>query len=191
MKHFYFATSNRNKIAELQAIALKLGGKVSQFVIEGGEPEETGATFQENSAIKLAFYKKHFNNDGILATEDSGLEIPLLNNFPSIHSARFLKQFPTKSVAFMELQQMLQNAQNPIKASFVCDICTGIGGKIHHFTGKTHGTITFQSIEDEGFGYDPIFIPETSDTTFSQMKTEEKNAHSHRTKAFQQLINFL
>lgn len=193
MKHFYFATTNVDKIKELQAIASNAYKNiiVSQFVFNGTEPEENGTTFQENSEIKFSFYKQHFENDGILATEDSGIEIANLNNFPSIHSARFLKQFKNKQEAFLELQAMLKDIDKPIEATFVCDICTQVNGKIHHFTEKTQGIITFEHKGEEGFGYDPIFIPNGSNKTFSQMTSQEKNNYSHRAKSFKKLINFI
>ena len=76
-------------------------------------------------------------------------------------------------------------------ASFVCDICTRIDGKIQHFYGTVEGTISFENIEDEGFGYDPIFIPNNSKQTFAQMNGIEKDLMSHRAKAFSHFLQHI
>jgi XTP/dITP diphosphohydrolase len=187
----YFATTNRNKIKELQAIARLAGAncEIQPMPFHGTEPEENGSTFKENAKIKFNFYEKHFNNAGILATEDSGIEIHCLKNgFPSIHSARYMQEFPNKQTCFEDLKTKI--GKNESSASFVCNICTKINGKIFHFEEKCHGKISFNFPQEDSFGFDSIFIPEGQTQTFTQLKEEVKHSLSHRGKTFTQFLNF-
>jgi len=198
----HFATTNKNKIVELQRIVSNiLTHKITVKPLECSivEPEENGKTFYENSEIKFMHYERYYGNqaDGsFVIAEDSGFEIPDLNNFPSVNSSRFLKQFKTNKEAFLVIKDMLSKIfqeplQKHIKARFVCDICARINNKLLHFTSNVNGFISFQFINDEGFGYDPIFIPENYTKTFAQMSGTEKDIISHRGKAFQQFLSFI
>ncbi len=195
MKTINFFTTNREKILEMQRIATSISQTINikPTHFTGKEPEENGNTFSENSEIKFLFYENHLNSAELLIAEDSGFEITELENFPSIHSARFLKQFSTKQEAFQELGNMLfsKNGKKTSHARFVCDICTRINGEIKHFYATTEGELSFQNHNNEGFGYDPIFIPTNSTKTFSEMSGTEKDNFSHRAKAFKQLLQFI
>lgn len=189
-----FATTNNNKITEVKRILSGANITLEAFHPNVEEPEETGLTFAENSEIKFLYYEQYFQqkDNEFLIAEDSGIEIMALENFPSVKSARFLRSFNTKKLAFLEIKNMLQSkmngVQNNFEACFICDICTRINGEILHFMGNVQGTLTFDLIDDEGFGYDPIFIPHNAKSTFAQMNGEEKDLISHRNKALQQLI---
>jgi XTP/dITP diphosphohydrolase len=199
----HFATTNGGKILEIERICTNLPSQkqaisVVKFDISKiEEPEEDGLTFAENSEIKFLYYEQFsqkLEKNKFLITEDSGFEIHALEGFPSIYSARFLKQFNTKKEAFLEIKRMLEEKNLPIqnqKASFVCDICTRIDGEIKHFYGTVEGIISFEKIGDEGFGYDPIFIPNNSTQTFAEMKGAEKDLTSHRAQAFSQFLNYI
>lgn len=195
MKTINFVTTNREKILELQRIASSVTSviNIEPTHFTGEEPEENGNTFAENSEIKFLFYENHLNSAELLITEDSGFEITELENFPSIHSARFLKQFHTKQEAFEEIGKMLfsKTGKNSSHARFVCDICTRINGEIKHFYATTEGELSFENHRNEGFGYDPIFIPTNSTKTFSEMSGIEKDRFSHRAQAFKQLLHFI
>jgi XTP/dITP diphosphohydrolase len=189
-----FATTNNNKITEVKRILGRANITLEAFHPNVEEPEETGLTFAENSEIKFLYYEQYFpkKDNEFLITEDSGIEIMALEKFPSVKSARFLRSFNTKKLAFLEIKNMLQSkmngVQNNFEACFICDICTRINGEILHFMGNLQGTLTFDLIDDEGFGYDPIFIPHNAKSTFAQMNGEKKDLISHRNKALQQLI---
>lgn len=199
----HFATTNAGKILEIERICANLPYQkqaisVVKFDISQiEEPEENGLTFPENSEIKFLYYEQFsqkLEKNKFLIAEDSGFEIHSLEGFPSIYSARFLKQFNTKKEAFLEIKKMLEEKNLSIeeqKARFVCDICTRIDGKIQHFYGTVEGIISFANIEDDGFGYDPIFIPTNSTQTFAQMKGVEKDITSHRAQAFSQFLNYI
>ena len=198
----HFATTNGGKILEIERICANLPTQNSVSVVKFDisqieEPEENGLTFPENSEIKFLYYEQFsqkLEKNKFLIAEDSGFEIHALEGFPSIHSARFLKQFKTKKEAFLEIKKMLEGKNLPIqnqKASFICDICTRIDGEIQHFHGTVEGTISLANIEDEGFGYDPIFIPNNSTQTFAQMKGTQKDSTSHRAKAFSQFLQYI
>gem|GEM_PF-3479603 len=199
----HFATTNGVKILEIQRICANLSvqsGEISVVKFDIStieEPEENGLTFPENSEIKFLYYEQFsqkLEKNKFLIAEDSAFEIYALEGFPSIYSARFLKQFNTKKEAFLEIKKMLEEKNLSTKwqkARFVCDICTRIDGKIKHFYGTVEGIISFEDIEDEGFGYDPIFIPNNSTQTFAQMKGAEKDLTSHRAQAFSQFLNYI
>ena len=198
----HFATTNGGKILEIERICanLPVQNKVSvaKFDISTlEEPEENGLTFPANSEIKFAYYEQFspkLEKNNFLIAEDSGFEVHALEGFPSIYSARFLKQFKTKKEAFLEIKNMLEEknlSTESQSASFVCDICTRINGEIKHFYGTVEGTISFSNIEDEGFGYDPIFLPTNSNQTFAQMNGVEKDITSHRSQAFSQFLQYI
>ncbi len=186
MKTIHIATTNTGKVEEMQNIAFSLPLSIKSIVINK-VAEENGDTFAKNSEIKFLAYEKENPSIEHLIAEDSGFEISSLEGFPSVHSARFLSKFQTKKQAFIELQNMTSKNLNNTKARFVCDICTRIQGVIRHFYSTVDGNITFNYINDDGFGYDPIFLPQFSVKTFAQMSCEEKNKISHRAKAF---LNF-
>ena len=216
MIEFNFATTNDEKILEVKRICANLPTKNQKIAVKKlssssiEEPEETGATFAENAEIKFIYYEQFspkLEKNQFLITEDSGFEIYALENFPSVYSARFLKQFSSKLEAFSEIKNKLLAKNLPIelqKARFVCDICTRIDGEILHFHGISEGILSLTDVDDKsskhmfelGFGYDPIFIPEdptqeNSPQTFSQMTGEKKDTLSHRAKAFKQFLNYI
>jgi XTP/dITP diphosphohydrolase len=209
--HINIATTNSGKIFEFNRIYSNFVdiGIIPQNCIALNkfdtssiqEPIEDGLTFSQNSEIKFLYYEKFGNFDSkkqLLITEDSGFEIPAIDNFPSIHSARFLKEYNSKEEAFFELKSRILKKNldpNQQKAHFVCDICTRIDGKIMHFNGTSSGNLSFDllksAIPTESFGYDPLFIPENFTQTFSQMQESIKDGVSHRKKAFLQFLKYL
>lgn len=195
MKTINFVTTNQEKILEMQRIASSTPTPciIKSIHFQEQEPEENGHTFAENSEIKFLFYEKNIKHDDFLITEDSGFEIVELDNFPSIHSARFLKDFSNKQEAFTKLGKMVQErtGKQSSHARFVCDICTRINGEIKHFNAITEGELSFRSQSHDGFGYDPIFLPAGSAKTFAQMSGNEKDNFSHRAKALKKLLNFI
>ena len=146
-----------------------------------GEPEENGSTFEENSIIKSTFF---FNKSNCLTlSDDSGFIVEGMENFPGIKTARVAKELGG--------EQKVVNyifSKNPekkkISATFHCSLSL-IGHKVNKVVnGKADGFIIPNKKGDEGFGYDPFFIPLSSKKTFAEMGLEEKMTLSHRFEAF-------
>lgn len=184
-----FASANKGKIKEIHQI---IG---NNFVIKGladvginEEIPETGNTFYENAFQKANYvYQKIKCN---VFADDSGLEVDALNGEPGVNSAVYagLPRSDEKNISL--LLEKLKNTNNR-KARFVCVICLIYEGQVHYFTGEVNGRISFQPAGKNGFGYDPVFIPDGFDKTFAELSAEEKNLISHRNKALQQLKLFL
>lgn len=185
------ATNNPNKVEEYRQMFASISN-IKLFSLKDEnihiEIEENGKTFKENSLIKAEAISK-FTNKFILA-DDSGLEIEALDNFPGIYSARFMEGRPYKE-KWAAIFEMLKNKENK-NAQFHCAITFITPAKEKYvFEGIEKGYIT-ENIEGEnGFGYDPIFFSNSLNKTFGNATEEEKNAVSHRGKAFSQLLEFI
>ena len=185
------ATNNPNKVEEYRQMFASISN-IKLFSLKDEnihiEIEENGKTFKENSLIKAEAISK-FTNKFILA-DDSGLEIEALDNFPGIYSARFMEGRPYKE-KWAAIFEMLKNKENK-NAQFHCAITFITPTKEKYvFEGIEKGYIT-ENIEGEnGFGYDPIFFSNSLNKTFGNATEEEKNAVSHRGKAFSQLLKFI
>jgi XTP/dITP diphosphohydrolase len=150
------------------------------------EPEENGKTFLENAIIKAKYYSKAFNIDCI--SDDSGFCVEEIFGMPGVFSARWSNSSSNFDEAIAKLEKILSNKKS--KAHFVSALCIAkTDGTIITEEGKIFGDITFPKKGSNGFGYDPIFIPDGYDKTFSEMLFEQKNQICHRTIAFQKLIN--
>ncbi len=184
-----FASSNQNKVAEIQKL---IGQKVKLLSLKDinciEEIAETGKTFQENALIKARYvFEKHrYNCFG----DDSGLEVEALNNEPGVYSARYAGEPKNDANNTQKLLNELASKTNR-SACFKTVIALVIKGKERFFEGEIKGKITSQPIGNGGFGYDPVFIPNGYDRTFAQMSLEEKNVISHRAIATQKLIQYL
>ena len=185
------ATNNPNKVEEYRQMFASISN-IKLFSLKDEnihiEIEENGKTFKENSLIKAETISK-FTNKFVLA-DDSGLEIEALDNFPGIYSARFMEGRPYKE-KWAAIFEMLKNKENK-NAQFHCAIAFITPTKEKYvFEGIEKGYIT-ENIEGEnGFGYDPIFFSNSLNKTFGNATEEEKNAVSHRGKAFSQLLEFI
>ncbi len=184
-----FASSNQNKVAEIQKL---FGHKIKLLSLKDinctEEIEETGKTFHENALIKAryVFEKYNYNCFG----DDSGLEVEALNNEPGVYSARYAGEPKNDANNTQKLLNELDSKTNR-SACFKTVIALVIDGKEQFFEGEIKGQITLQPIGNGGFGYDPVFIPNGYDRTFAQMSLEEKNVISHRAIATQKLIQYL
>ncbi|WP_413533934.1 RdgB/HAM1 family non-canonical purine NTP pyrophosphatase [Empedobacter brevis] len=183
-----FATHNDNKVKEVTKmlpsyLAMKSLNDINFF----DEIEETGTTFEENAQLKA---KTIFDKTGKnIFADDSGLVIEALNGAPGVYSARYAgtgKDEDNIAKALKELEGKTNR-----KAYFISIFCLILEGKEYFFEGRVNGTIATEVMGDNGFGYDPIFIPDGFSTSFAQMSAEEKNAISHRGKAVEKLNNFL
>ena len=185
------ATNNPNKVEEYRQMFASISN-IKLFSLKDEnihiEIEENGKTFKENSLIKAETISK-FTNKFVLA-DDSGLEIEALDNFPGIYSARFMEGRPYKE-KWAAIFEMLKNKKNK-NAQFHCAITFITPTKEKYvFEGIEKGYITEKIEGENGFGYDPIFFSNSLNKTFGNATEEEKNAVSHRGKAFSQLLEFI
>ena len=184
-----FATNNKNKILEVQQL---LTDSIEIISLENigcfEEIPETGDTIEENAIMKANYVTQKYGYNCF--ADDTGLEVDALNGAPGVFSARYAGEQRSSDDNMSKLLDALSNKINR-KAQFKTIIALNLNGIQHHFTGIAKGEITLKKIGNQGFGYDPIFIPEGHTATFAQLSLEEKGLISHRGKATEQLINFL
>ncbi len=184
-----------NNVGKYKEICDLLPKKVKKYSLEEfkiSSPEETGKSFKENALIKAKYFSKKTNL--ICLSDDSGLKIDLLNGLPGIYSARWGGEEKNFDLAikrvFEELEKVKKDWHFNNKASFVC--CLTIfwpSGKSFSSEGIVNGKITKKS-GTNGFGYDPIFIPDGYKNTFGEMSPKLKMSIDHRYKAFLKLKKF-
>ena len=184
-----FATNNVNKLNEITQI---LGDQFELVSLEQigctEELEETQNTLEGNSFQKAEYVFKKY---GIpVFADDTGLEIKALNGEPGVYSARYAGPERDSKSNMSKVLKGLQNASDR-SAQFRTVITYIENGKPLQFEGVVEGEISSQEIGDQGFGYDPIFVPSGYEKTFGELSVDIKNTISHRKKAFQKLIDFL
>ena len=184
-----FATNNQNKVKEIRNV---IGDKITilplkeaGIIIEIPEPYDT---LQDNAQEKAQTIY-HLTGKNCFS-EDSGLEVSVLNGAPGVKSARFAGEKATDQQNIQLLLSFLKDKENR-EAQFRTVIALIWEQQTYYFEGICKGRITREISGEGGFGYDPIFIPEGSNKTFAEMNMEEKNGFSHRKKATTQLIAFL
>ena len=192
----WVATSNSHKLKEYKNLTTSIDISIhSQNEIDFyTSPEETGKTFYENAVIKAeSFHSTLGKSDIYVMAEDSGLVVEGLDGLPGIHSARYAGKNARDSENNAKLLKMLK-FKSPANrnAHFHCSICLiGPDKKKIEFTGQIQGTISKKLSGTQGFGYDPLFIPEGEEKTMADLGDIFKNKHSHRSKAFKQLISLI
>ena len=191
MKDILFFSHNQKKIIEVKQIFKNNKTKVYDLnsFEKIKEPKETGATFSSNAKIKSKYGQELFNMPCF--ADDSGFCVEALKNNPGVKSKRFLEKFSNNKKAFEYIVSNVIKSKNN-KAFFVTAISLTLKEN-HHiiFLGKINGTVSLKPKGTNGFGYDPIFIPENNVKTFAEMKLEEKNIISHRKIAITKLKSFL
>ena len=193
LRKIVIASGNEHKVSEFQSILKPLGIKVvpykevvaADFVM----PEETGATFEENSVIKAEAIAKATGMP--VFADDSGFCVKVLGDFPGVRSARFVEEMGGCPQAFAEIEKRLGGKY--ADAQFVCVIAfvDGKGAKTQTFRGVCNGFVTFPARGESGFGYDPIFVPNSFGETFAEMGEEAKNAISHRAAASELFVKYV
>ncbi|WP_231488042.1 non-canonical purine NTP diphosphatase [Prevotella sp. MA2016] len=185
-----FATNNLNKLTEVRKI---LGNRfqvmsLAEIGCQDDIPEK-GQTLKDNALIKAQWiYDKYHVN---CFADDTGLEVDALGGAPGVYSARYAGGEGHDSQANMnKLLSELENIDNR-KARFRTVIALIIDGKVTTFDGIINGTITHEKRGGEGFGYDPIFMPEGHNQTFAELGVDIKNSISHRAKAVAKLADYL
>ena len=184
-----FATQNENKAQEIQSLLPEYFKIISLKDIRCfDEIPETAETLEGNSLLKASFISETYNLNCF--ADDTGLEIEALNNRPGVHSARYAG--PDKSAA-ANIDKVLSELEGKTSrnAQFRTLITLILNKSTFSFEGIVRGEIISEKRGENGFGYDPIFVPEGEIRTFAEMSLEEKNKHSHRARAFQKMIDFL
>ncbi|MFA7230743.1 MAG: RdgB/HAM1 family non-canonical purine NTP pyrophosphatase, partial [Victivallaceae bacterium] len=145
-----------------------------------------GSSFKENASIKALAACKFCDIPAF--ADDSGLEVEALNNAPGIYSSRYAATDPERIARILS-----ELGDNPNRrARFVCAIAIAINGEvIETFRGEVAGEIAKAPRGENGFGYDPIFVPDGYDKTFGELASEVKNKISHRANAFKKAIEFI
>ena len=186
-----FFSYNHKKISEVKKILKNSCLKIVALnkLKNINEPKEVGGSFADNAKIKSLFGFKRFKYPCF--ADDSGICIRALNNKPGVKSNRFLKNFKTTKEAF---DYIISNTikKNDNRAFFNTTICLTLNLNQHvFFVGQINGTISRKPRGSNGFGYDPIFIPEGVNKTFAEMSLGKKNLLSHRLVALQKMESFL
>ncbi len=184
-----FATQNHNKLIEIQHILGNAFNLISLNEIEEGVDIPENQNTIEGNAIEKAEFVYNMTKKNCFA-DDTGLEVFSLNGEPGVNSARYAGKNKNSDNNISLLLKKL-SGEIDRKARFKTVIALILNGKYYTFDGIIDGTITENLIGVNGFGYDPIFIPEGYDITFAEMPLVEKNKISHRAIAFNKLKNFL
>jgi XTP/dITP diphosphohydrolase len=184
-----FATNNPNKVQEIQQLLGKDFEILSlQEIGCAEELAETQDTLEGNSAQKARYVFDHYGVNCF--ADDTGLEVEALDNAPGVYSARYAGPQRSSDDNMKKLLSALQGQEHR-SARFRTVITLLMDGTMHQFEGVVEGQIVDQPTGDEGFGYDPLFMPEGYDRTFAQMNMQEKNKISHRGRAIRKLVDFL
>ena len=188
-------TNNKGKLKEIKDLLPKNLTIYSPLDFKIKSPIENGKSFKENSLIKAKYFSKISKMPCL--SDDSGLEIDILNGDPGIYSARWGGKSGNFQIAmnkvFKELNKKDKNWKiKKIKARFICSLTIYVSEKeIVNSVGKIEGYISSSIKGKNGFGYDPIFIPKGKKITFGEMKSNQKYKIDHRFKAFTKIKKFL
>ena len=188
MAYIVAATRNEHKVEEYRELLAGQNVEIRSLVGYPGytEPEEDGTTFRENAEIKAVAASKYCDVPAF--ADDSGLEVEALDGAPGIYSARYA---PTDAERIAKLLAALEGKENR-RARFTCVIAIAINGEaVAAFEGHVYGTIVDAPRGSNGFGYDPVFMPDGHDQTFGEMAAELKNSISHRAAACRATLDFV
>ena len=193
IKKIIIGTNNAGKYKEIYDLLPHNIIKYSLKRLGILSPEETGKSFEENSFIKASYFSKKTNL--ICLSDDSGLEIDLLNGEPGIYSSRWAGKKNNFNLAIRKIYKKMnstkRNWENINKAKFIC--CMTLfwpNGKSYTSKGVIKGQISNIKKGKNGFGYDPIFIPDGYEQTFGEMDPKLKMSIDHRFNAFLKLKKF-
>lgn len=191
MRQILTATTNKGKLKDIKEILKDLDIEILSFLNFNDYPnvEETGTTFLENAELKA---KAAFEKYGIPSIgDDSGLESFQLKGEPGIYSARYASEEANDEANNIKLINKLSSFVDPHKGRFVCAAVYYDGKEFKSSIGEVRGNIIKYPRGNNGFGYDPLFIPTGYDKTMAELSHEEKNRISHRVNAFKQLVKYL
>ncbi|NVO10059.1 MAG: non-canonical purine NTP diphosphatase [Bacteroidales bacterium] len=189
LRELVFATNNPHKLSEVQHL---LGNSFHLLSLNdinfNDEIPEDYDTLEEN-ALQKAQYIYTITKQNCFA-DDTGLEVEALNGRPGVYSARYAGESKDPKANVQKLLMELKGVENR-KARFRTVVALIIDGKEHLFEGIVDGRIIESERGVDGFGYDPVFLPDGYSSTFAEMNLSQKNAISHRARAIESLVNFL
>ncbi len=186
--NIYLASRNAHKILEITTtLPAHVVLKSLDDIPCTEELPETGDTIPDNSLEKAQYVWDNYQVNCL--SDDSGLEIEALGGKPGVHSAYYSGSRDFEANIQAVLKEM--PAEGSRKACFKTVMTLVLAGKAHQFEGIVEGEILFEKRGEQGFGYDPIFLPTGYDKTFAEMTTEEKNKISHRSRALAKVVAFL
>lgn len=191
MKKILIATKNKGKLNDIKEIFKDLDIEILSFLDFDDSPnvEETGKTFEENAKLKA---KACFDKYGIPSIgDDSGLVVEQLNGNPGIYSARYAGENATDELNNQKLINEIKRYSEPHRAKFVCLASFYDGKQFINAYGEVSGRIIEEPRGHNGFGYDPLFIPNGYTQTFGELSLDVKNKISHRYVAFKKLFGKL
>jgi XTP/dITP diphosphohydrolase len=187
------ASSNQDKLREYREMAAGAGIRVDLLANFSDVPpfDESAPTFAENAAGKALHYSR-FASDMVLA-DDSGLVVPALGGAPGVHSARYAGPGATDADRYRKLLHEMEGREgDQRRARFVCVIAIAHRGKaLLVVSDCAEGILTTQPRGEGGFGYDPVFFFPELGRTYAELSRAEKNAYSHRGKAFRQALKLI
>ena len=193
IKEILIGTNNKGKYREICNLLPNELKKYSPKEFNILTPKETGKSFEENSLIKASYFSKKINL--ICLSDDSGLEIDLLKSEPGIYSSRWSGEKNNFDLAIKKIFEKMSNIKKDWKddniARFIC--CMTLfwpDGKNYSSKGVIKGKISTTKKGKNGFGYDPIFIPDGYNQTFGEMESKLKMSIDHRFKAFLKIKKF-
>ena len=190
MKKLVFATNNPHKLEEIRAI---LGSKVEILSLADigcdADIPETAETLEGNALIKAHYVYDNYKLDCF--ADDTGLEVDAVHGLPGVHTARYA--YPDRHDPEANMVKLLEalRENNDRNARFRTVIALIEKGKEHLFEGVVEGVIAREKSGTQGFGYDPVFIPEGNSKTFAELGEDIKNTISHRARAVQKLAEYL
>ncbi len=188
MTVFVLASANPDKVAEIRAI-LGAGVELMPRPDSVGEVEETGATLEENARIKAQAQVAATGRPAI--ADDTGLEVDALGGAPGVYSARFSGEGATYASNVAKLLEALDGVEERGARFRTVALALWPDGREAVAEGQVRGVIAEAARGGDGFGYDPVFVADGTDRTFAEMTTAEKNALSHRGRAFRVLAGRL
>lgn len=190
MKKLVFATNNPHKLEEIRAI---LGSKLEILSLADigcdADIPETAETLEGNALIKAHYVYDNYKLDCF--ADDTGLEVDALHGLPGVHTARYA--YPDRHDPEANMIKLLEALRENYdrNARFRTVIALIEKGKEHLFEGVVEGVIAREKSGTQGFGYDPVFIPEGNSKTFAELGEDIKNTISHRARAVQKLAEYL
>ena len=190
MKKLVFATNNPHKLEEIRAI---LGSKLEILSLADigcdADIPETAETLEGNALIMAHYVYDNYKLDCF--ADDTGLEVDALHGLPGVHTARYA--YPDRHDPEANMIKLLEalRENNDRNARFRTVIALIEKGKEHLFEGVVEGVIAREKSGTQGFGYDPVFIPEGNSKTFAELGEDIKNTISHRARAVQKLTEYL
>jgi XTP/dITP diphosphohydrolase len=184
-----FASNNKNKIQEIKH---QLGNTIELLSLEDigchEEIPETAHTIEGNAILKANYVTKNYGYNCF--ADDTGLEVNALNGAPGVFSARYAGKEKSAEANMDKLLTDLNGITNRA-ANFKTVIALNLNGEQHLFTGIVNGNITLERAGNQGFGYDPIFMPTELNLTFAQISLDQKAQLSHRGRAVKLLTDYL